>query len=363
MKLFTDIRIGTRLLAGFAFVLALSICTTLAGLWQLQKVSDATRQMMEKPLMKERMASDWYRNTFAAIRRTMAIAKSSDESLAAFFKEDIKATAKGASEMQDGIKALLSTPEEKALYDRIGDARDVYTKAKNASVKAKVDGNAEESNRILEQEFLPAAKTYENLLLDFLSWQRKSIDGKAQTIEQAYRDGMKLLVALVVLTAGFSILCGILIARSITRPLSNAVALAGKVAAGDLTTRIAATSRDEVGQLFRALHAMTDSLRRIVGEVQSGTRSIATASGEIASGNADLSSRTEQQASSLEETASSMEELTATVKQNADNARQANQLAVSASGVAVKGGDVVAQVVTTMGSIHDSARKIVDIIG
>jgi methyl-accepting chemotaxis protein len=100
-----------------------------------------------------------------------------------------------------------------------------------------------------------------------------------------------------------------------------------------------------------------------VRQVRSGTDTIATASNEIAAGNLDLSSRTEQQASSLEETAASIEELTGTVKQNADNARQANGLATSASEVAGKGGAVVAQVVDTMGSINESAKKIVDIIG
>jgi methyl-accepting chemotaxis protein len=108
---------------------------------------------------------------------------------------------------------------------------------------------------------------------------------------------------------------------------------------------------------------MNDSLVRTVGDVRSGAETVATASGQIASGAQDLSSRTEEQASSLEETASSMEELTSTVKQNADNARQANGLAVSASEVAIKGGTVVEQVVDTMGSINESARKIVDIIG
>jgi methyl-accepting chemotaxis protein len=108
---------------------------------------------------------------------------------------------------------------------------------------------------------------------------------------------------------------------------------------------------------------MNESLRRIVGEVRVGTDMISTASREVASGSMDLSSRTEQQASSLEETASSMEELTSTVKQNADNARQANTLANSASDIAVKGGEVVSQVVDTMGAISGSARKIVDIIG
>ena len=106
---------------------------------------------------------------------------------------------------------------------------------------------------------------------------------------------------------------------------------------------------------------MNTSLISIVGQVRSGTETIATASAEIASGNLDLSSRTEEQASSLEETASSMEELTSTVRQNADNARQANTLAASASGVAVRGGDVVARVVETMDSINASSSKIVDI--
>jgi methyl-accepting chemotaxis protein len=107
---------------------------------------------------------------------------------------------------------------------------------------------------------------------------------------------------------------------------------------------------------------MTSNLLKIVGNIRTGTEAISTSSSEIAAGNQDLSSRTEQQASSLEETASSMEELTSTVKQNADNARQANQLAITAADVAAKGGEVVAQVVDTMGAIDASSRKIVDII-
>jgi methyl-accepting chemotaxis protein len=108
---------------------------------------------------------------------------------------------------------------------------------------------------------------------------------------------------------------------------------------------------------------MNESLVRIVGEVRMGTDTITIASSEIAHGNMDLSSRTENQASSLQMTASSMEELTSTVKHNADNASQANRLAATASEVAVKGGTVVSQVVETMGSINESAKKIVDIIG
>jgi methyl-accepting chemotaxis protein len=154
-----------------------------------------------------------------------------------------------------------------------------------------------------------------------------------------------------------------MIARSITRPLNQAVRVAKTVAAGDLTSRIdAQQSNDETGQLLQALREMNESLVRIVGEVRHGSDTIANASSEIATGNMDLSARTESQAGALEETASSMEELTSTVKQNADNAQQANQLARTASDVATQGGAVVAQVVDTMGSINESSHKIVDII-
>ncbi len=148
----------------------------------------------------------------------------------------------------------------------------------------------------------------------------------------------------------------------VTRPLQDAVEVANAVAKGDLTHIIEVKSRDETGQLLQALKDMNDSLSGIVTEVRGTTESINTASHEIAQGNADLSQRTEEQASSLEETASSMEELTSTVRQNAENARQANQLANNASDIAVKGGQVVGDVVHTMASISDSSKKIVDII-
>jgi aerotaxis receptor len=155
---------------------------------------------------------------------------------------------------------------------------------------------------------------------------------------------------------------GQFLARTVFRPLDEAVHVARAIAGGDLA-RFEIRRGDEITGLLRALNQMSANLFAIVSDVGENVAGVMSASTQIASGNQDLSSRTEQQASSLEETAASMEELTSTVKQNADNARQANQLAVSASEVAVKGGSVVSQVVDTMGSINASSKKIVDIIG
>jgi len=164
------------------------------------------------------------------------------------------------------------------------------------------------------------------------------------------------------LIIAFGLVLSWVITRAITRPLREAVEVADKVAAGDLTSAIQATGKDETGQLLSALKTMNGNLVNLIGGVRTNADTISSASQQIATGNADLSQRTEEQASSLEETASSMEELTSTVKQNAENAKQANQLAASASEVAVKGGTVVGQVVTTMSSINESSKKIADII-
>jgi methyl-accepting chemotaxis protein len=154
-----------------------------------------------------------------------------------------------------------------------------------------------------------------------------------------------------------------LISRSVTVPLHNAIEVAQSVARGNLINDFDVGAPNEIGQMLRALKEMNDGLRDLVSGVRAGIDNIGAATRDIASGNADVSARLESQASNLEETASSMEELTSTVRQNADNARQANELVINASSVATKGGSVVTQVVRTMGEINDSARKIVDIIG
>ncbi|MBI5910502.1 MAG: MCP four helix bundle domain-containing protein [Betaproteobacteria bacterium] len=170
------------------------------------------------------------------------------------------------------------------------------------------------------------------------------------------------LLAILLLALGVSGAMTYFMSRMIVRPLKHAIAMAGRIAGGDLSSDIKVAGRDEAAELLQALKDMNESLVKIVGEVRSGTEAIGSGAKQIASGNADLSQRTEEQASSLEETASSMEELTSTVKQNAENAKQANQLAAGASEIAVKGGTVVGQVVTTMSSINESSKKIVDII-
>ncbi|MRW88918.1 HAMP domain-containing protein [Duganella sp. FT80W] len=169
------------------------------------------------------------------------------------------------------------------------------------------------------------------------------------------------LIGLVSL-AVFAVALFLLVRAVVSRPLARAEEAAERIADGDLDVHLVIDNKDEIGLVLRSLNNISKSLSGVVGQVRAGAEQITTASSEIAQGNLDLSQRTEEQASSLEETAASMEELSSAVTQNAENASQANQMALAASGVATRGGEVVAQVVETMGSINESSRKIVDII-
>jgi methyl-accepting chemotaxis protein len=259
-------------------------------------------------------------------------------------------------------KIGLKTP----LVDEAVQAHEVLGKSYLTALEKYDSANAE-SYKIVDGMVKgmdrPPTKKIDDIV-DFIQVQstvlNKQMTADSEATQKAATTLIVIVVAVTVLLGGVIV---VWIIRSITAPLGEAVTIAQTVAAGDLSGNIEVRGSDEISTLLKSLKDMHDSLGVIVGKVRSGTDAIAGSSAEIAQGNADLSSRTEQQASSLEETASSMEELTSTVKQNSDNANTASKLASDASIVAVRGGEAVAQMISTMGSINDSSKKIVDIIG
>ncbi|WP_307728134.1 methyl-accepting chemotaxis protein [Massilia terrae] len=194
--------------------------------------------------------------------------------------------------------------------------------------------------------------------------ERITADLKARAIatQQMSARADTLSLAMMLLAFLAAVGGGVLLSRSITRPLDAAVAVAERVAAGELDVNIGAAANDETGQLLAALRTMSGKLSQMVSRIRHSSDQFTEGAGQIASGTVDLSARTEQQAAALEETASSMEQLTATVRQNLAGATEADQLARAASSVAARGGDAVSQVVGTMQHISADAKKISDII-
>ena len=152
-------------------------------------------------------------------------------------------------------------------------------------------------------------------------------------------------------------------ARSIIRPLNEAIQDADAIAAGRLDAVIKNINLDEVGQLRRAMRHMQRNLAHIVASIRVNSEALNTASREIASSTQDMSNRTESQASSLEQTAASMEELQATFQKNDQSSQHVSDLAAKAAEAAEQGGTVVGKVTKTMQEIDVSSKKIAEIIG
>ena len=358
-----NLKIGVRL--GIGFVSLLMLMTVMVGIavWRLENIGDATEDMVKIALKKERDADQWH----AAIKtngvRTFAVMKSEDPQFQTYFQKQIDTESARVSQLQKQVESAIVSPEEKQLFDEVGKLRNVYRDTRQKIFDMKAAGETDKAREMTDTTLVRMMDDYANSVLRYSDFQKKLIDDSAAEINGNYRSGRDLLIVLGLFELVLGAVLAWLLTRSITRPLNEAVSIAQTVAAGDLTSHIDTRAQDETGQLLAALKTMNGNLLDIVSRVRVSTDTISTASAEIASGNMDLSARTEQQAGSLEETASAMEQLTSTVKQNADNARQANQLAESASEVAIQGGNVVGQVVETMGSIHASSQKISDIIG
>jgi len=270
-----------------------------------------------------------------------------------------------AAEVRDRIKKLSEISGQRALADRFAkEFYDYYTPAMKAArmMLGIEQGDPQEliaqlqsSFAILEEDL---KKTNEAAQTQFTTGIKKSGDSVRIVLTTSILVAVLVIVSLAVVS--------FFVVRSIWLQLGGepeyAREIAYAVASGNLAMDIMVDANDH-GSILAVLKEMQEKLRSIVSNIKSASETIKAASGGIASGNADLSSRTEAQAENLEQTTTSMAALTDMVKQNASNAQQANQLAESASDVAIKGGQVVGQVVDTMSEISNSARKIADIIG
>ncbi len=357
------ISIGHRLGLGFAVVLLLSLLATLVGAWQLQTASKATQDLIEEPLTKERLIADWYLYIHTAVRRTTAIAQSSDPSLATFFAEEQTQSAAATTVIQTRVESLMVSAAEQTLFAEISALRASYTSARDEVIRLKAEGLAQESSDLLTRVFVPTATAYQAKVETLLNLQRQALNESADPIKQANERARNALLILGGLSLALGVACALFITRSITAPLALALAAAKRVSHGNLTSHARSETRDEAGHVLNSLSDMQVALTGVIRNIRQSADSISTASAEIASGNQDLSMRTEQTASSLQQTAASLEQLTSAVQQSAHAAHTASDLATAAASAAARGGEVVAHVVSTMDEINASSRKISDIIG
>ncbi|MDB6001004.1 MAG: methyl-accepting chemotaxis protein [Rhizobacter sp.] len=355
-------KISARLMLGFAMMAALIALLGGVCLVMVRGVDHELARVMEDHYPKVSALSGVQLAIANNARALRDLALLDSEAAQKATVDEINANSTATVERLKQLTATIRDENGKALLAQMTDARNAYSKVRDKVLVTIKSGDKAAAGAALYEELNPVHLKYRMAAQAMISAEeRQMAEARAEAAAS-----LKTTEATIAALVGFAIVAGCLvgywIVRSITVPLAEALAVAQDVAAGNLTHQFNAKGRDETALLLQALKGMQASLVGIVRDVRHNAESVATASSEIAQGNSDLSGRTEEQASALEETAASMEELGATVKQNADNARQANQMALSASLVAVRGGDVVREVVSTMQGINDSSSRIADII-
>ena len=206
-------------------------------------------------------------------------------------------------------------------------------------------------------------RQFEVSLDQLLAFREDYAHKQNEDVQASFVTGLMLIGFFALLFLGLIAVIFALLKRRVLKPLDAARAHCLEMAAGDLHTPVLSKTKDEIGEMLRALENMRLSLTQIIGQVRESSQTVAFASEEIAAGNTDLSARTEEQAASLGETAASMEQLTATVKQTSSNAHEANSLAGTMRNAAQEGNAIVEEVISSMGKIECSAGKIENIIG
>ena len=368
-----QLRVASRLGIGFGLMSVLLVVVSVLGLNRMAFIKSRADNITKINNVESRLASimDLTVTERALALRNLVLLESSNTKEVQMEVDRIAAQSKKYADAARELDAMFSsisstTDKEKDLMKQIGEQAALAAPYYPRALQLALDGKKDESYQLVRFEFRPVQKKWWALLRELAAFEQQLNDVALRDADNAYKSARTLMITFGVLALATGGLAAWLITRGLLRQLGgepiDAVRIAGQIADGDLAVEIETRPGDD-SSLMYAMRSMRDSLARIVGQVRTGTDTIATASAQIAAGNLDLSARTEQQASSLEETASSMEEMTSAVKQNADHARQANGLAMSASHVAEKGGDVVSQVVQTMGAINQSAQKIVEIIG
>ena len=351
------------MLAAFAIVLLIMAGMTALSLWRLQAANEQAQLLVNDKLARQQLTAELLGATRLNAIRAVSVARADSLEVGEYFLAQLAAGEQRIAALQSQLDAMPRDTREAALQEQASATLRSYRVLRDEMLKLKDSGRVQDVSAILDNR-LDASFGASTAALDaLLSYQRTQAHALAAASQQDAATSRTLLLALGEAALAIGAALAWLLTRAVVVPLREALALAARVASGDLTVAPVHRRSDEFGELLDALGGMTAQLAHTVDQVRAGACLIDAASCDVASGNLDLARRTEHQAGVLQSTASSMDALAATVRANTSNARAADQLAVSASHVASKGGAVVEEVVETMAAIDASGHKIVEITG
>ena len=366
MRLVSSRGVALRLALGFGIVLAMLLAVAVAGLAQVQRLQRQSDGLVAKHMVTlDTLGRTQSQSAERSLWLRDLVLNQSAEAQQTFDKQ-MKASNEAQAAMANRMADLADSSDIGGVREslqKIVEAAERTSAVEQAVLRHVQDGMLGEAKVVLVRDLTPQHQDFDKQLRQ--AYAATLADANQSVAQNKKRDDW--IMAAIVVSTALALLVGVAVAyfttRGIVRPVLEAQGATLQMAEGDLTQRITARSRDEVGQLVSALEWMRQALSDAVGDIRQAADRVRFGAERIAQGSGDLASRTEEQAASLEETASSMEQFTATVQQNAQSAGEASELARETTAVATRGGEAVRGVVETMRGIHSASERIGDIIG
>ena len=399
MEFFRNLKIGMKLMVVVLSVVAMTALLGIFAVVQLSKVNDVSNEISGNWLPSVQAVGRISMSVNLTLRAALAHMLANDKEGMARYERIMEQAATQLGEAQTKYEKLISSDEERRIFDKIRSTWVSYLELHHQVVSLSQAMKKQEAMVINVEAKKPFDTTIEALEQEI----ELSAKGSAESTQRAgeiYKRARVLFMLVMLFSAALVIVLSLVIAKMIGRALRTGVDAAARLAQGDLSMKIENPSQDEAGQLLRtmdttikslqevtrmaeeiaggnlsvdvkprsendslmiALAVMVKKLSDVVVEVKGSADNVAAGSAQLSESSQQLSQGSTEQASSIEEISSSMEEMSSNIKQNADNAMQTEKIALKAAADAKEGGDAVARTVDAMKQIASKISIIEEI--
>nr|WP_234984162.1 methyl-accepting chemotaxis protein [Roseivivax jejudonensis] len=349
-----------KLAATFIVLIALAAIGMISSLNSLGRMSANLTEITKVEAEKVRLAEHFTAGQLRIQRDVRELVLADSPALKAEVRSRMNDARSRAEQTFADLNAL-STEEGRALLTAGQAAWQDLIEINERALSLADSGNTTGAFRLLSGQGQDLWETMEENLDAIIALNREGLAAADARSNANYASSRLLAIVLTVAMVAIGAVAALWIIMTISRGLQRGIALAQKVASGDLTETATLRGNDEVTDLIRTLNGMVEKLRGTVGEVSIGSTNVASGAGEMASTSEQLSQGATEQASSTEEASSSMEQMTANIKQTAENASTTESMALKSAADARESGRAVAEAVDAMKTIAERILVVQEI--
>ncbi len=356
-----NMRIGSRLAAGFGVVTLLLVVMAVLGVMGLKSMGDSMDRIVKEGNHKVELARAANTALSDLTEGILTMTSLDDKKIHEKAKAKIAAARTIYRESLDELQKIDRSEKGKEILQKFQSCVDEGKEANVRIVELLNTGKFKEAAQLNAEKARPATEKGQAALVEMVKYQTEQMNELYNHSVRTKENTRNVLLGIGAFALLFSVFIALLITRSITAPVSQALSVSNRLAEGDLTMTVEVKTSDEMGQLLTAMRNMVERLREVVANVNTAAGNVTAGSRQMSSGSQQISEGATEQAASAEEVSSSMEEMSSNIKQNADNAHQTEKIALKAADDARGGGQAVAETVSAMKEIATKISIIEEI--